>query len=106
MFKDGLLKGKRILITGGGTGLGKEIAAQYLQLGAELWIAGRRGGVLEADREGTDGTARRARAHARRGHPRLRRGGRDGAAHLGRGRARSPAWSTTPPAISSAPPRT
>jgi NAD(P)-dependent dehydrogenase (short-subunit alcohol dehydrogenase family) len=47
MFKDGLLKGKRILITGGGTGLGKEIATRYLQLGAELWIAGRRGGVLE-----------------------------------------------------------
>jgi NAD(P)-dependent dehydrogenase (short-subunit alcohol dehydrogenase family) len=47
MFKEGLLKGKRILITGGGTGLGKEIAARYLQLGAELWIAGRRGPVLE-----------------------------------------------------------
>ena len=27
MFKEGLLKGKRILVTGGGTGLGKEIAA-------------------------------------------------------------------------------
>ena len=47
MFKDGILKGKRILITGGGTGLGKEIAARYLQLGAELWIAGRRGPVLD-----------------------------------------------------------
>jgi len=48
MFKDGLLKGKNILITGGGTGLGKEIAEKYLQLGADLWIAGRRGGVLDA----------------------------------------------------------
>jgi NAD(P)-dependent dehydrogenase (short-subunit alcohol dehydrogenase family) len=47
MFKDGILKGKRILITGGGTGLGKEIAARYLALGAELWLAGRRGGVLQ-----------------------------------------------------------
>ena len=47
MFKEGLLKGKRILITGGGTGLGKEIAAGYLKLGAEIWIAGRRGAVLE-----------------------------------------------------------
>src|SRR6185503_2627625 len=47
MFKDGLLKGKRILVTGGGTGLGKEIAARYLELGAELWLAGRRGAVLE-----------------------------------------------------------
>ena len=41
MFKDGLLAGKRI-------GLGREIAARYLALGAELWLAGRRGGVLEA----------------------------------------------------------
>src|SRR5690349_18254780 len=48
MFKDGLLKGKRILITGGGTGLGKEIAKRYAELGADLWIAGRRGGVLES----------------------------------------------------------
>jgi len=47
MFRDGVLKGKNILITGGGTGLGKEIAAQYLALGAGLWIAGRRAGVLE-----------------------------------------------------------
>jgi NAD(P)-dependent dehydrogenase (short-subunit alcohol dehydrogenase family) len=51
MFKDGLLKGKNILITGGGTGLGKEIAARYLQLGADLWIAGRREGVLAATAE-------------------------------------------------------
>jgi len=47
MFKEGLLKGKRILVTGGGTGLGKEIAARYLQLGAEIWICGRRGTVLK-----------------------------------------------------------
>src|SRR4030081_1153127 len=47
MFKEGLLKGKRILITGGGTGLGREIAAKYLALGAELWLCGRRGAVLE-----------------------------------------------------------
>ena len=47
MFKDGLLKGKRILVTGGGTGLGKEIARRYAELGAELWLAGRRGGVLQ-----------------------------------------------------------
>jgi NAD(P)-dependent dehydrogenase (short-subunit alcohol dehydrogenase family) len=47
MFKEGLLKGKRILVTGGGTGLGKEIASRYAALGADLWIAGRRGGVLE-----------------------------------------------------------
>src|SRR5512139_4219722 len=48
MFKERLLSGKRILVTGGGTGLGKEIATRYLQLGAEVWIAGRRGAVLDA----------------------------------------------------------
>src|SRR5687767_11325418 len=47
MFKEKLLKGKRILVTRGGPGLGREIAAKYLSLGAEIWIAGRRGGVLE-----------------------------------------------------------
>src|SRR6476661_5635454 len=51
MFKQDLLKGKRILVTGGGTGLGREIAARYLALGAELWLAGRRGGVLESAAE-------------------------------------------------------
>lgn len=47
MFKDGLMKGQRILVTGGGTGLGKEMAEAFLKLGAEVVIAGRRGGVLE-----------------------------------------------------------
>jgi len=55
MFKEGLLKGKRILVTGGGTGLGKEIAARYLELGAELWLCGRRGGVLEETAKGLAG---------------------------------------------------
>ena len=47
MFKPGLMKGQRILITGGGTGLGKEMAEGCLMLGAEVYICGRRGGVLE-----------------------------------------------------------
>jgi short-subunit dehydrogenase involved in D-alanine esterification of teichoic acids len=37
-----LLKGKRILVTGGGTGLGREMAEKYLELGAEVIICGRR----------------------------------------------------------------
>jgi NAD(P)-dependent dehydrogenase (short-subunit alcohol dehydrogenase family) len=48
MFRTDLLKGKRILVTGGGTGLGKSVARRYLELGAELVICGRRSEVLEA----------------------------------------------------------
>jgi NAD(P)-dependent dehydrogenase (short-subunit alcohol dehydrogenase family) len=48
MFRDDLLRGKRILVTGGGTGLGKSIARRYLELGAEIVICGRRSEVLDA----------------------------------------------------------
>jgi NAD(P)-dependent dehydrogenase (short-subunit alcohol dehydrogenase family) len=48
MFRPGLMKGQRILITGGGTGLGKVMAEACLILGAEVYICGRRGGVVEA----------------------------------------------------------
>lgn len=48
MFKPGLMSGERILITGGGTGLGKVMAEALLMLGAEVYICGRRGGVVEA----------------------------------------------------------
>ena len=47
MFQPGLLKGKRILVTGGGTGLGREMTAKYLELGAEITICGRRREPLE-----------------------------------------------------------
>jgi len=47
MFKPGLMDGERILITGGGTGLGKVMAEACLMLGAEVYICGRRGGVLQ-----------------------------------------------------------
>ena len=47
MFKKDLLKDKRILITGGGTGLGKEMANHYAEHGAELFICGRRENVLK-----------------------------------------------------------
>ena len=46
MFKDNLLENKRILITGGGTGLGKEMAIHFAMHGAELYICGRRENVL------------------------------------------------------------
>ena len=48
MFKPGLMKGQRILITGGGTGLGKVMAEACVALGADVIIWGRRGNVIEA----------------------------------------------------------
>ena len=47
MFKKDLLKNKRILITGGGTGLGKEMAVHFAKHGAVLYICGRRENVLK-----------------------------------------------------------
>jgi len=47
MFKPGLLNGKRILVTGGGTGLGREMADKYLELGADIYICGRRKEMLD-----------------------------------------------------------
>jgi len=47
MFKDQLLAGRRILVTGGGTGLGKSMAEKFLSLGAEVHICGRRKGVCD-----------------------------------------------------------
>ena len=47
MFRPGLMKGERILITGGGTGLGKVMAEACAILGAEVYIWGRRGNVIE-----------------------------------------------------------
>jgi len=47
MFRPGLMKGERILITGGGTGLGKVMAEACAMLGAEVYIWGRRGNVIE-----------------------------------------------------------
>lgn len=51
MFRSDLLAGKRILITGGGTGIGLSIGRRYLALGAELVICGRREQVLAAAAE-------------------------------------------------------
>ena len=47
MFRPDLLQGKRILVTGGGSGLGRAITAKYLELGADVYICGRRVAVLE-----------------------------------------------------------
>jgi NAD(P)-dependent dehydrogenase (short-subunit alcohol dehydrogenase family) len=51
MFSQGLFAGKKVLVTGGGTGLGKGIAERLLGLGAEIAICGRRKGVCDATAE-------------------------------------------------------
>jgi len=48
MFETGLLKNKRILVTGGGSGLGAAMGRRFLALGAELVICGRKLDRLEA----------------------------------------------------------
>ncbi len=45
-FRPDLLAGKRILITGGGTGLGRGVARHLVDHGAEVHLWGRRKSVL------------------------------------------------------------
>jgi NAD(P)-dependent dehydrogenase (short-subunit alcohol dehydrogenase family) len=47
MFEKDLLASKRILVTGGGSGLGAAMARRFVELGAELIICGRRLELLE-----------------------------------------------------------
>lgn len=47
MFKPGLMEGQRVLVTGGGTGLGRVMAEACLALGAQVYVCGRRGQVVE-----------------------------------------------------------
>ena len=56
MFDIQLLKGKKIVVTGGGTGLGKSMATRFAELGADLVITSRRQNVI-------DETAKALREH-------------------------------------------
>jgi len=47
MYQDTLMRGQRILVTGGGTGLGRAMAERFLGLGADIAICGRRQAVCE-----------------------------------------------------------
>src|SRR5215217_6191814 len=57
MYRNDLLQGQRILVTGGGTGLGAAMASRFASLGAALVLSGRRADVLDA-------TAARLRAES------------------------------------------
>ncbi len=60
MYRPHLMSGQRILVTGGGTGLGRVMAEACLLLGSKVYICGRRLGVLE------DTAAEPAQAHGGR----------------------------------------
>jgi NAD(P)-dependent dehydrogenase (short-subunit alcohol dehydrogenase family) len=47
MYQSDLLQGQRILVTGGGTGLGKAMSERFLELGADVAICGRRKAVCD-----------------------------------------------------------
>ncbi|MGA8224034.1 MAG: SDR family oxidoreductase [Candidatus Acidiferrales bacterium] len=47
MFQSDLLKGRTILVTGGGTGLGRSMALRFGELGANIFLVGRRKEPLE-----------------------------------------------------------
>src|SRR5499427_9274088 len=42
MFKEDMLKGRAIFLTGGGTGLGRSMALRFAELGARMFLVGRR----------------------------------------------------------------
>jgi citronellol/citronellal dehydrogenase len=46
VFADGVLAGRAVLVTGGGTGLGRAAAAELRRCGAEVVICGRREAIL------------------------------------------------------------
>jgi NAD(P)-dependent dehydrogenase (short-subunit alcohol dehydrogenase family) len=63
-FAPDLLGGKRVLITGGGTGLGRGVASHLVAHGAEVHLWGRRSAVLEeAAAEASTAGAGNAHAH-------------------------------------------
>ncbi|MDR6563143.1 MULTISPECIES: SDR family oxidoreductase [unclassified Arcicella] len=47
MLRDGALAGKTIIVTGGGTGLGRSMSKYFLELGANVVIASRKKAVLD-----------------------------------------------------------
>jgi NAD(P)-dependent dehydrogenase (short-subunit alcohol dehydrogenase family) len=52
MFQPDLMRGQRILVTGGGSGLGRAMAERFLSLGADVAICGRRKAVCDETADG------------------------------------------------------
>ncbi|RCV92009.1 SDR family NAD(P)-dependent oxidoreductase [Billgrantia montanilacus] len=51
-MSEGKMQGKRVVITGGGSGIGADMALAFAEAGAAVTITGRRGPALEAVAEG------------------------------------------------------
>ena len=62
IFKDDLLAGRRAIVTGGGTGIGRAIALELASLGADVALFGRRAEPLEATAKEIAAAGRRALA--------------------------------------------
>ena len=64
MFQAGLLKDKTFVITGGGTGLGAEMAKRFAELGARSVVLGRRKEKLDEVVAQIERAGGKASAHA------------------------------------------
>src|SRR5260370_39977224 len=56
LFKKDLLKGRAVFLTGGGTGLGRSMALRFAELGARIFLVGRREEPLRETCEEIHGT--------------------------------------------------